>query len=214
MKVVRVKAGNDELLHPEAAVWAQAKGEKVAMMPTPLAMVQELSPFLAISQGHGATSELLVEAVHNGEMLALRLSWAADRRERVVDLDEFVDGVAVMFPTVSGASAVTMGAAGKPVNALYWKADQRPPYEVLAEGFRFVQRQKDNAGSDLKAASVYKDGRWQVVFRRSLGARNGLVRFAAGKQGGVAFAVWAGAAGERSGRKAYSGNFDALEIQA
>ena len=40
----------------------------------------------------------------------------------MIDLDSFVDGVAVMFPTVSGASAVTMGATGKPVNAWYWKA--------------------------------------------------------------------------------------------
>lgn len=214
MKVVRIKTGNDDLLKPDAAFWGQAKGEKVNMVPTPLAMVQELSPFLAISQGHGVTNELQVEAVHNGEMLALRLSWAADPRERMVDLDQFVDGVAVMFPTVSGASAVTMGAAGKPVNAWYWKADQKVPYEVLAEGYRFVQRQKDNAGSDLAASSVFKDGRWQVVFRRSLGARNGLVRFAAGKQSGIAFAVWAGANRERSGRKAYSGDFEALELLA
>ena len=80
MKVVRVKAGNDELLKPDATFWGQAKGEKVNMVPTPLAMVQELSPFLAISQNHGVTGELQVEAVHNGEMLALRLSWAAEQR--------------------------------------------------------------------------------------------------------------------------------------
>jgi DMSO reductase family type II enzyme heme b subunit len=212
MKAARIKAGNDELLKPGAAFWSQATKEKVALLPTPLAMVQELSPFLAISQGHGAITALQVEAVHNGEMLAVRLSWAADKHDRVVDLNGFVDGAAVMFPTVTGASAITMGEAGKPVNAWYWKADQKVPYEVLAEGFRFVNRQKDNAGSDLKAAAVHADGRWQVVFRRSLGARNGLVRFAPKQTSGIAFAVWSGAHAERSGRKAFSGDFVPLEL--
>ena len=117
-----------------------------------------------------------------------------------------------MFPTVAGVSAVTMGAAGKPVNAWYWRADKAKPYEVLAQGFRFVERQKDNAGSDLAVAADYADGYWSVVFRRSLGARNGLVRFAPGKQSGIAFAVWAGANKERSGRKAFSGDFMPLVL--
>lgn len=212
MKAVRVKAGNDELLKPEAAFWRQAATEKVALMPTPLAMVQEISPFLAISQAHGVTNELRAQVAHNGEMLAVRLSWAAEKRDVQLDLDSFIDGVGVMFPTVPNVSAVTMGAEGKPVNAWYWRADKSVPYEVLAEGFRFVQRQKDNAGSDLKVAAVHAEGRWQVIFRRSLGARNGLVRFAPGKPSGIAFAVWAGAHSERSGRKAFSGEFMKLEL--
>ena len=212
MKAVRVKVANDELLKPEAAFWSQTATEKVALMPTPLAMVQELSPFLAISQAHGVTSEVQVQLAHNGEMLAVRLSWVADKRDIQRDIDNFVDGVGVMFPTVPNVSAITMGAAGKPVNAWYWRADKTVPYEILAEGFRFVQRQKDNAGSDLKVAAVHKDGRWQVVFRRSLGARNGLVRFTPGKPSGIAFAVWAGANSERSGRKAFSGDFMKLEL--
>lgn len=212
MKAVRVKVDNDELLKPEAAFWRQTTPEKVALMPTPLAMVQELSPFLALSQTHGVTNEVQAQLAHNGEMLAVHLSWAAEKRDIQRDIDSFVDGVGVMFPTGPKVSAITMGAVGKPVNAWYWRADKPMPYEVLAEGFRFVQRQKDNAGSDLKVAAVHKDGHWQVVFRRSLGARNGLVRFAPGKSSGIAFAVWAGANAERSGRKAFSGDFMKLEL--
>lgn len=207
MKVVKLKTGNDALLDPKADLWNQAAAETVPLMATPLAMVQELSPFVAISQGHGVTSSLEARAVHNGEMVAVRLRWASAKNDTVMDLDTFVDGVGVMFPTVAGVSAVTMGAAGKPVNAWYWRADKAKPYEVLAQGFRFVERQKDNAGSDLAVAADYADGHWNVVFRRSLGARNGLVRFAPGKQSGIAFAVWAGANKERSGRKAFSGDF-------
>lgn len=214
MKVLRVKAANAALLDPKGALWAKAAPEKFTLMATPLAMVQELSPFVAISQGHGVTPALEAQAVHNGEVLAVRLRWASDKTDRVRDLDSFVDGVAVMFPTVPNVSAITMGAPGKPVNGWYWKADTSKPYEVLAEGFRFVQRQKDNAGSDLTVAAEHADGHWQVVFRRSLGARNGLVRFAAGKKSGIAFAVWAGANAERSGRKAFSGDFVPFEVSA
>jgi len=212
MKVARIKAGNDDLLKAEAAFWSQVPTEKLALAPTPLAMVQELSPFLAISKKHGATSALQVQLAHNGEMLAVRLHWASAKSDRVKDLNDFVDGAAVMFPASEGASAITMGAVGKPVNAWYWKADQKVPYEVLAEGFRFVRRQKDNAGSDLQASATHDGKGWTVVFRRSLGARNGLVRFASKQASGIAFAVWSGANAERSGRKAFSGDFAPLEF--
>lgn len=214
MKALRLKVANEALLDPEAALWAKATPEKFPLLATPLGMVHELSPFVAISQGHGVTPALEAQAVHNGQMLAVRLTWASDKNDRVRDLDSFVDGVAVMFPTAPKVSAVTMGEKGKPVNAWYWKADAAKPYEVLAEGFRSVQRQTDNAGSDLAVAATHADGHWQVVFRRSLGARNGLVRFAPGKNSGIAFAVWAGANAERSGRKAYSGDFVPFEVSA
>ncbi len=212
MKAIRVKAGDAALLDPAADLWADVASETFTLMATPLAMVQELSPFLAISEGHGVTPSLQAQAVHNGGVVAVRLRWASAKVDRVLDLDSFVDGVAVMFPTVANVSAVTMGARGKPVNAWYWRADKTAPHEVLAEGFRFVQRQKDNAGSDLQVAAVHADGHWQVVFRRSLGARNGLVRFAPGRKSGIAFAVWSGANAERSGRKSFSGDFVTLDI--
>ena len=212
MKALRVKAGFDDLLKPDAPFWSQVKAETVAMMPTPLAMVQDLSPFLAISKTHGAITKLQVRVVHNDEALAVNLQWAADKHDQVRDLNSFVDAAAVMFPASSDTSAITMGAPGKPVNAWYWKADQKVPYEVMAEGFRFVQRQKDNAGSDLAAASLHKSGHWHVVLRRSLGARNGLVRFASKQTSGIAFAVWSGANSERSGRKAFSGDLMPLEL--
>jgi DMSO reductase family type II enzyme heme b subunit len=212
MKAASVKAGADTLLDPKAGLWAHAPPEAVTLMPTPLAMVQELSPFLAISQGHGITQSLEAVAVHNGELIAVRLRWASAKSDTTPDLNSFVDGVAVLFPTVPNASAVTMGAVGMPVNAWYWRADKTRPYEVLAEGFRFVRRLQDNAGSDLAVAAEHADGHWNVVFRRSLGARNGLVRFAVGRRSGIAVAVWAGSNAERSGRKAFSGEFMPFEL--
>lgn len=212
MKAVRVSPGNASLLDPQAELWTKVRPETFPLMATPLAMVRELSPFLAISQDHGVTPALEVRAAHDGELLALHLRWASAQNDRMLDLNSFVDGAAVMFPTQPNTSAITMGAAGKPVNAWYWRADKAAPHEVLAEGFRSVVRQQDNAGSDLKVMAKHADGHWQLVFTRSLGARNGLVRFAPGKKSGIAFAVWSGANAERSGRKAYSGEFVPFEV--
>lgn len=212
MKVTKLKTGKDALLNPGAELWNRVMPETVSLFATPLVMVQELSPFLAVSQDHGVIPSLEARAVHDGEHVAIHLRWASARSDRMADLDSFVNGISVMFPTVPGVSAVTMGEPGKPVNAWYWHADRPRPYEVLAQGFRFVERLQDNAGSDLAVAAVHADGHWQVVFRRSLGARNGLARFAPGKASGIAFAAWSGANAERSGRKAFSGDFMPLEF--
>jgi DMSO reductase family type II enzyme heme b subunit len=214
MRVERIKAADADLLEPQEPLWGKVNVEAVELIATPLAMVRELSPFLALSEGHGAVGRLDVQAVHNGRMLAVRLRWASVKSDRVRDLDGFVDGAAVMFPAATGVSAITMGESGKPVNAWYWKADRAAPYEVLAEGFRSVQRLGDARASDLKAAATYSDGRWHVVFRRSLGARNRLVRFGPGRRSGIAFAIWSGANAERSGRKSFSGEFASLEVAA
>ena len=214
MKVIRVNTGNGSLLDPGAELWTKIAAETFPLMATPLAMVQELSPFLAISKDHGVTPELEARAAHDGETLAVHLRWASVKNDQMRDLDSFVDGVAVLFPTAPNVSAVTMGDKGKPVNAWYWRADKKTPYEVLAQGFRSVERQKNNAGSDLKVVASHADGHWQVVFSRSLGARMGLVRFAPGKKSGIAFAVWSGANAERSGRKAFSGDFVPFDVSA
>ena len=91
-------------------------------------------------------------------------------------------------------------------------SDSPARHECAARATPGNTRQKDNAGSDLAAASLHKSGHWHVVLRRSLGARNGLVRFASKQTSGIAFAVWSGANSERSGRKAFSGDFMPLEL--
>lgn len=210
MKAKRIDASNDALLDAASPVWAGAGGESVSMAPTPLMLVKEVSPFLALSQDHGAVTSLRAAALHNGGMLAIRLQWTAPKHDRIVDLDSFVDGAAVMFPVVRGAPAATMGARGKPTNAWYWKANTPAPYEVVAEGFASVQRLAGR--SDLKAAAHYRDGQWNLVLGRSLGKADGLVKLEAGGSTKIAFAVWSGGNSERSGRKSFSGEFVDFEI--
>lgn len=213
MKVKRIEGSNDALLDLDSAAWSGAENTAFEMFPTPLAMVQEVSPFLAMSQDHGVIKRLEAAALHNGSMLAVRLKWAAPKHDKVVDLDSFVDGVGVLFPVVRGAPAMTMGAKGKPVNAWYWRANAKEPIEVLAEGFNLVQRMKDKAGSDLKAVAQHRSGEWSVILRRSLTAGNRLVKLWPGGSSKIAFSVWNGGNAERSGRKSFSGDFVDFEIR-
>lgn len=213
MKAKRIEGSNDALLDLDAAIWSGAENAAFEMFPTPLAMVQEVSPFLALSEGHGVIRRLEVAALHNGSMLALRLKWASEKHDKVADLDSFVDGVGALFPVARGATAVTMGAKGKPVNAWYWKANAKEPMEIVAEGFSAVRRLKDNVGSDLKAVAQHRNGEWNVILRRSLATSEGLATLQAGGSSKIAFAVWSGGNAERSGRKSFSGDFVDFDIR-
>lgn len=210
MKAKKIDASDDLLLDGASPIWANAPVESVAMVQTPIMLTKEVSSFLALSQDHGAITSLQAAALHNGQMLAIRLQWAAPKHDRIVDLDSFVDGAAVLFPLVRGASAVTMGARGKPTNAWYWKANMPEPYEVVAEGFASVERIAGRRG--LKAAALHRDGQWNLVLARSLGKPDGLVKLEPGGSTKVAFAVWSGGNAERSGRKSFSGEFADFEI--
>ena len=213
MKVKRIDAGNDALLDLGASAWNGAEVTRLDMMPIPLAMVQDWSPFLARSEGHGANRNLDVAAMHNGSMLAVRLKWASEKHDELLDLNTFADGAAVLFPLVKDAPAMTMGAKGKPTNAWFWRANEKASMEVVAEGFSAVQRVKSQTASDLKVAARHRNGEWEVIFRRSLANGNGLVKLPLGGTGKIAFALWNGGNNERSGRKSFSGDFMDFQIQ-
>lgn len=212
MKALRVNAGDDALLNPDSAAWSDARPQSFDMYPTPLVMVEEVSPFLARSTDHGAIEQLDVAAVHNGNALAVRVSWKSDRHAEIKDLNQFVDGVALMFPLASGAAAVTMGAKGQPVNAWFWRANVGAPYCVIAEGFASVRRLPSDAAGDLAASAHHDGARWTVIFRRSLVEAAGHVKLATGRSTKIAFAAWDGGHAERSGRKSYSGEFVDFEL--
>lgn len=214
MKASRASGAIGAFADPLAAPWNRIRPERVALVPTPLALVKDLSPFLALSDDHGRVRQLEVRAVHDGAALALHLSWEAAEPSAVVrDLDQFVDGVAVMFPLAEGAPAITMGAPGKPVNAWHWKAGAPAAHDVLATGYG-TSRRGTSATPALAARSRHAGRTWQVVFTRALAAGAERVRFVPGTDVGIAFAVWSGPNRERSGRKSFSGEFTPFEIMA
>jgi DMSO reductase family type II enzyme heme b subunit len=173
-------------------------------------MVQHLSPFMALSENHGRIDRLRFRLAHNGKTVNVWLSWAdPSRDDRIADLDQFVDGVAVMFPMTGNAPAVTMGNAGNPVNAWLWRADRKFPYDVLAHGFG-TSRRRSGKELGLQAASHYEDGNWSVVFQRQLRSHvpsSPQVSFKPRDVSGIAFAVWDGGNAERSAQKSFSGDW-------
>jgi DMSO reductase family type II enzyme heme b subunit len=217
MNIGRIDASAATLLDPVAGVWSEVSTRKFAMVPTPLRgnpAIKEISPFIERSTDHGSIRELSVAGLHNGSEVALRLSWVCEKHSEIADLDQFVDGVAVMFPLGAGASAVTMGSKGDPVNAWYWKANSAEVgFNVVAEGYGTSER-RPGADVQLICEAVHDGTRWHVVFRRTMDVGNQYTQFAPGTPHKVAFGVWDGGNRERAGRKSFSGEFVLAEIEA
>ncbi|MFI4939711.1 MAG: ethylbenzene dehydrogenase-related protein [Burkholderiales bacterium] len=212
MQAIRVNASADLLLDQQAPFWASAPRSGFDMVPVPLPMVEAVSPFLARNTGNGAIKRLDVSAAHNGAALAIAMSWTSGKHDEIKDLNQFVDGVAVMFPLARTATAVTMGAIGAPVNVWFWRANKPAPYSVIAEGFASVCRLPPDEAGDLAASAQYLNGRWTVILRRSIAGPVGHVKLVAGQATKVAFAAWDGGNAERSGRKSFSGEFVDFEL--
>lgn len=217
MKIVRVDTETVDLLNPKHPVWDATKGKAFPLVATPLngnPAIKKISPFIEKSTDHGTVNQITVAAAHNGTDVAVRLSWASDKHDKIVDLDEFVDGAAVMFPLTKNASAFTMGSETDPVNAWYWKANrERRAFDVVAQGYG-TSRRTSSDKHPIVSAAIHTDGQWQLILTRSIEAKTGRAQFAIGKQTRMAFAVWDGGNRERSGRKSFSGDFVPVEIES
>ena len=217
MKISRVAVDAETLLDPAAGFWNQAATRQFAMVPTPLKGnpgIKAISPFLERSTDHGSVKQLQVIGVHNGNEVALRLSWSNPKNSEIADLDKFIDGVAVMFPLSAGANAITMGATGEPVNAWYWKANSGDyAFDVIAEGYGSSER-RPGTNTQLSCRAIHDGSSWHVVFRRPLDLGNAYTQFGPGTPHKLAFGVWDGGNNERAGRKSFSGEFVLIEIEA
>ena len=84
----------------------------------------------AFPNGGGSVGSAEVKAIHDGLMIYFKISWSdPTKNARVIAVQEFRDGVALMFPL--GAVEITpaehfsprMGDREKPINLWHWKAD-------------------------------------------------------------------------------------------
>lgn len=217
MKVPYINQPDNLFLDPHSKLWKESARARFNLSPTPLALVQHLSPFMASSTEHGKVSHLESRVAHNGSKLTVLVSWKdKTRSDEIKDLDQFIDGVAVMFPFTANANAMTMGDGDNPVNAWFWRADQQDPYDVIAHGYGSSKR-RPGKKLGLSVNSLYEKGRWHVVFQRAL--RSGLishqqVNFAPNKISGISFAVWDGGNKDRSAQKSFSAQWEPLEMEA
>ncbi len=207
ISAAKVNVKDDEVFG--AAPWRNVPATRVAMEPTPLKQVVAISPYLVrlahLGRKFGITKSIDVRALHNGSIIALSCSWQSPGSQRVQDLDQFVDGVAVMYALARNADPLKMGGQGKPVNIWLWKADLPEPFDVYAEGYGTSERRSAKS-SGLLAKASYERGMWTVIFRRPLAAgKPGYIDFAPGRKIATAFAAWDGTNKERAGLKAFSG---------
>ncbi|MCZ6895584.1 MAG: ethylbenzene dehydrogenase-related protein [Gammaproteobacteria bacterium] len=87
---------------------------------------------------------------------------------------------------------------------------------MLAHGLG-SSRRWSRQGRSLRTAAAYADGRWHVVFQRTLRPSvelSGQVGFAPSHALGLAIAIWGGSNRERAGQKSISGEWESLEVAA
>jgi DMSO reductase family type II enzyme heme b subunit len=216
MLVQRVKAGTAELLDPSSEAWRKARTVTVVLSPTPLEM--QPTEYVRVAwkgRPYGKASSVRVAALHNGKEIFFRLLWQDEAGDvKIADIDQFIDAAAVLFPVVADAPLIGMGIKDKPVNAWFWRADWERPKNVSAEGMGSTLRRDDPA---LASKARHTRGRWDVVLSRSFnGAASpeGSVALSPGTVSKVAFAVWQGGNQERAGIKAFSPDWQELQIEA
>lgn len=99
---------------PNAEYWNKVPSGTVTLMAQPM---------IAPRPEHTTTSEVIVQAIHDGTRIALRLSWKDDERSEAGRLGEFSDALALEFPVNDDPTPpVMMGAKGMPVHIFHWRA--------------------------------------------------------------------------------------------
>lgn len=205
------------LLDPNGPAWKASRAERMKLEGTPLG----LQPTGAIrntwlSKTIGAVPRVDVTAVHDANVVAVRLEWDDPTENREPgDNTDFPDAAAVMFPAVPTAQVATMGGPGSPVNAWYWRADGGTEIRhLVAEG---IGTSRTVSIESNQASASWKEGRWRLVITRALEveSKEPVAQLRPGESTGFAIAIWDGANGERGGIKAYTGSrWQAVEFDA
>lgn len=214
MRAARVSVDSHALLDLSLGEWQAAPEQRLQLVQAPLSM--QPSPWMQGAfkeRDWGALTRAGLRALHNGEVLAVRVAWAVPEPARSsVGANEFPDACAVMFPFVRDAS-IFMGADGAWVNMWLWRADDYGPFAVTAAGIGTTQRVDDGL---VKASADYRDGSWQVILSRPLGPANRRdhVPFTPGTSWQVSLALWQGARAERGGIKSFCPTWTDVELAA
>ena len=99
-------SGSGPILDVNAPGWQQAPAVPVAMMPQMIATPMHPAP---------AVSELTVRAAHNGQWIAVLITWADSTQSDRIVTDQFGDQVAVQFPIAGKNGAVPSPTMGQNV---------------------------------------------------------------------------------------------------
>lgn len=176
-----------------------------------------------------SVSGVWVDALHNGEELALRLRWHdptrspnerwAGWREAVLahmqpgegptTAEPLPDAFAVQFPRTIPEDVVLphflMGDQRNPVYLWHWRSDADGAVEALGRGLDRIEPLPDQ-NQILSSSAEHAGGRWQLVLRRTLESPDSAnqLDFASGIAMPIAFFAWDGDNTEAGTRGAIS----------
>jgi complex iron-sulfur molybdoenzyme family reductase subunit gamma len=187
-------SSEEEPQAPESAAW-----DTVPAVTVPLASAPSGVP----NASDTSVERMNVQTARTDDRFYVRLSWpdaTADRN--VTGPRDFRDAVAVQLPVnTSARPPISMGSSRNTVNVWYWQAGSDTE-ELLAGGPGTTTEYETDA---VETTTAHDDGRWTVVFSRSITAdAPNRTSLAVEHDIDVAFAVWNGSQMERSGRKSVS----------
>ncbi|MCP9452019.1 MAG: ethylbenzene dehydrogenase-related protein [Nitrospira sp.] len=133
--------------------------------------------------------DLTVRALHDGTQIAVLLEYA----DPTEDPD---DAAAIEFMVGDKKAHFAHGqpmllVEGGPVNIWYWKSKDNKGVDLWAKGFGTL---RPHEHQDVKAKGEYANGKWRVVFSRSLATDHPDedAQITPGQFINIAFAVWDG----------------------
>lgn len=121
--VVEQVAADLSQAEPGASYWASALVSHASLMAQPMIRPRPSVP---------TTSDLEVQALHDGKWLAFRLRWRDDDRSEAGRLGEYSDGAAIEFPLrpAEDPPPIFMGSSASPVHIFHWRAQYQRDHEV------------------------------------------------------------------------------------
>jgi DMSO reductase family type II enzyme heme b subunit len=216
MKVHHIKNVDlNDLLDLGAGFWSNIKPTRVSLEQTPVA----LQPTPAIRQEYenkryGNVRSVGLCAAHNGRFVAFKMHWYdPDEDLEVGDNNRFVDAAAIMLGSVPAAPIAVMGVPGMPVNALYWRADERKKgRNVIAEGIG-TSRTLDT--EMVVCNERWEDKAWNLIMARPLliETEESIAQLPLGYETPYGVAIWEGSGGERAGIKSFGLGVENLIIE-
>jgi complex iron-sulfur molybdoenzyme family reductase subunit gamma len=192
--VTNVTNDTGSLTRPGGIAWSRAPGVEI-----PLTSADSGLP----DADDTSADQVTMTVAHTDRDLYVRLSWPDATKDTADDSTRtFSDAAAVQLPVnASERPALAMGSTRNPVNVWYWNANTGTE-ELLAAGPGTTTK-LDNPM--VAVSESYSDGRWRVVFARSLRPNDPKrTTITMDRDVDVAVAVWNGSNMERSGRKATS----------
>jgi hypothetical protein len=99
----------------DAPYWAAVPAKTIALVAQPMVRPRPVAT---------TTPELAFQAVHDGQRLALRLSWRDTEPSEAGPVGEYSDAAAVMFPArpAEFPPPIFMGTKQAPVHIFHWRA--------------------------------------------------------------------------------------------